>query len=300
RLAALLSTSTGLALTLIRDLSWGQWHAKEAPLLPQLERRKLLLWDREREVVAKFVGFGATGHLKARLARDLAGMKMAPTYRGFAHGFLLLNWEGASILDPRDPAARQVVLDAAPGYYAHLRRTYPAEIAVEFDDLAQTVEEISEAWLGDGHGDLVRRQAGMAAGADACALLGDQRPEPAEWAVRGASVVKVDAADHFLDHSWARNQDIAFDLAGFIEQWALTTVERARLLDSYVSRSADPGVHARLPFFHAVFAAHRLATLDTAYHAGVVGHAGAVDTERQRMGQALMAALTQRTAAACD
>jgi len=292
-LAGLLSDSTGLPFTVIRDLSWGDWSITTPPVLPGQERRKLLLWDGERQVLAKFVGFGEIGLLKARLAQRLGDEALSPTYRGFAHGFLLLNWEGNAAV------ARQAVLDAAPRYYAYLRCHCPAEVGIDFGDLARIVADTSTAWLGDSRAGLVRRLAGAVAGADPRALIGDQRPEPGEWIARGAAIVKCDAADHFLDHSWARRQDIAFDLAGFLDLWAITDRERQVLLASYVSQSADPGVYARLPFFRAVFAAHRLAMLDTAYHAGESGTIGAVEAERSRMGQILAAALTEQPDAPC-
>ena len=293
KLTGLLSGSTGLPLTVIRDLSWGGWSAATLPILPQQERRKLLLWDGDRQVLAKFVGFGEHGHLKARLAQRLGAEGLSPAYRGFAHGFLLLNWEGDS------GATRQAVFDAAPRYYAYLRRHCPAMVGIDFGDLERIVEDTSTAWLGRSHAGRVRRLARAAAGADPRALLGDQRPEPGEWVGRGSAIVKCDAADHFLDHSWARHQDIAFDFAGFLDLWAITDRERRALLASYVSHGADPGLYARLPFYRAVFAAHRLARLDTAYHADGSGQESAVEAERSRMGQILAAALTEQPGATC-
>lgn len=298
-LVRLLSHSTGLSLTMNRDISWGSWSTAASPMLPQQERRKLLLWDGERQLLAKFVGFGEPGQAKARLAQRLAGERFSPAYRGFAHGFLLQNWEGDSGAVRDDRAVRQAVLGTAPRYYAYLRRHCPANVEVGFGDLARIVEDAGMAWLGSSHASLVRQLAVAAAGADPRALLGDQRPEPIEWVWRGSDIVKCDAADHFLDHTWARYQDIAFDLAGFLESWAVTDRERISLLDSYVSLSGDPGVHARLPFFRAVFAAHRLAMLDTAYHAGGAGSVGVLDIERRRMGRILAAALTEESCASC-
>ncbi|MGH2411138.1 MAG: hypothetical protein ACRDGS_12315 [Chloroflexota bacterium] len=299
RLAGLLSSSTGLPLTVLRDLSWGGWRVTTPPLLPHQERRKLLLWDGERRVLAKFVGFGEYGQVKARLAQRLASEGWSPAYRGFAHGFLLSNWEGDVGGARDDQAARQAVLDAAPPYYAYLRRHCPAKVGVDFAELERIVADTGMAWLGRSHAGLVRRMAAAAAGAGPRALLGDQRPEPVEWVGRGSAILKCDAADHFLDHSWARNQDIAFDLAGFMELWAITDQERGPLLNAYVSLSADPGVFTRLPLFRAVFAAHRLAMLDTAYHAGGSDPEGALDAERRRMGRMLAASLTEPSSAPC-
>ncbi|MGH2344322.1 MAG: hypothetical protein ACRDG4_03790, partial [Chloroflexota bacterium] len=124
------------------------------------------------------------------------------------------------------------------------------------------------------------------------ALDGDQRPEPVEWHRTGDRVLKCDTADHFLDHSWARGQDIAFDLAGFIDEWALDHAERTRFLAAYVAESGDSGATRRLPFFRCVYNAHRLAMLDTAYHAEANKGAGPVSAARQLAGERLTAAVS--------
>jgi hypothetical protein len=163
-----------------------------------------------------------------------------------------------------------------------------------------TVEDIRNAWFGGAafgdFGPMIR-----AAGASAPRPFdGDQRPEPVEWRRWGNRIVKCDTADHFLDHSWARRQDIAFDLAGFIDEWRLDPREREQFITTYTRESGDGGAPYRVPFFRCVYQAHRLAMYDTAYHAGLDDGDHSIARKRQSVGEQLAVALTNPRIAPCD
>jgi hypothetical protein len=193
------------------------------------------------------------------------------------------------------------LLDAAAVYYAALRRDAgTTSDTVDLTEAATEVERISDAWFGAGrHANLDSMIRTASAGVPR-AFDGDQRPEPVEWRRWGNRILKCDTADHFLDHSWARRQDIAFDLAGFMDEWHLDTDERARFLGAYMAASGDHGAPKRLSLFRCVYHAHRLAMYDTAYHAGMGDGEPSLARKRQSVGEHLAVALAASTAASCD
>jgi hypothetical protein len=297
----LLSSACNTRLQLDRDLSWGAWQEKVPSLLPLFERRKLLLRDQKGgQVVAKFVGFGAWGAHKAAGSRRIAERGLAPPFRGYAHGFLVQDWVEGPLPGTVAKSNGPELLDAAATYYAGLRRdTSPSSNAIDLAELVTTVDEIRDAWFGvGGFGDLGPMLQAAAAGTPRT-CEGDQRPEPVEWRRSGHRILKCDTADHYLDHSWARRQDIAFDLAGFMDEWHLDPDQRDQFMAAYTRASGDIGAPNRLPFFRCVYHAHRLAMFDTAYHAGMDDGDGSIAGKRQSVGEWLAIALAAQPAARC-
>lgn len=293
-----LASSVGVSPGVIADLSWGAWSmyvpGGVQPPMPQFERRKLLLGDRGGGVLAKFAGFGADGRRKARHLRALAEEGMVPRYLGHAHGMVLQEWvQGSGPFRPEDDAP----LDAAAAYYAFLRRSFSVAECPDTQALAETVEAIAGKWFGQTlPGDLRPLLAGMRG---VGAIEGDQRPERVEWRAAGGRILKTDAADHYLDHTWARRMDVAFDVAGFSVEFALSPAREGELLSRYAAASGDPCIGTRMPFFRAVYAAHRLATADTAYHSGG-GISAALDQQRRHMAASMAATLRGNRGSGCD
>ena len=292
-----LATSVGVSPGVVADLSWGAWSihlpGEVQPAMPQFERRKLLLGDGQR-VLAKFAGFGAEGRRKARHLRSLAEEGMVPRYLGHAHGMVLQEWvQGSGPLGREDDAP----LAAAAEYYAFLRRSFSVAECPDTQALTETVEAIAGKWFGQIlPGDLRPLLAGMRGVA---AIEGDQRPERVEWRTASGRILKADAADHYLDHTWARRMDVAFDVAGFSVEFALSPARESELLSRYAAASGDPCIGTRMPFFRAVYAAHRLATADTAYHAGG-GISATLDQQRRRMAASLEATLRGDGGSGCE
>ena len=291
-----LATADGVRSPAV-DLSWGAWIGhlpdRTPPPMPQLERRKLLLGDGDRRVLAKFAGFGAPGRRKALHLAALADAGMVPRYLGQAHGMVLQEWIEGSVPPGLSDHAP---LKAAAAYYAFLRRSFAVADVPDTSALAETVEEIAGNWFGATlPGDLRPLLARMR---DVRAIEGDQRPEPVEWRAVAGRILKTDAADHYLDHTWARRMDVAFDLAGFSLEFRLSKEAEGELLRRYAVASDDPCIGTRMPFFRAAYAAHRLATADTAYHAGG-GSSAALDHQRRRMADGLATALRGDRDAEC-
>jgi hypothetical protein len=297
RIPALLSRDLHTSVRLEREFSWGAWSdarassGMQAPL-PHLERRKLLLEIDGREVMAKFVGFGEVGARKAKLYAMLSEAGFVPAFRGYAHGLLLTDWIAGGERLHAIRGKRPIPLSTAAPYYAHIFRHARAPHAeLDLQDLAMTTAAIAASWLGTFNVQTLFERAAMAECAGVQALEGDQRPEPIEWLAANGRILKCDAADHFLDHTWARHLDICFDLAGFALEWRLSPGETHAFLALYEELSGDRLVRHRLPFFSALYAAHRLAAFDLAYHTAQPADRRLIDDRRHAYGMALQQAL---------
>ena len=286
-LPALLGAALAQHLDLEADISWGAWRGYRrgledtAPALPGLERRKLLLRLGDMPVLAKFIGLGPVGARKARIARELAAAGYTPPILGFAHGMLLQRW-----LPDALPCAEPPIVVAA-GYYAHIQRQYRTGRAIPLREALQPIDGIVHAWFGDRFDPALAALAAAAGQIVVQQVDGDGKPERAEWLTDAGAVRKTDAADHFLDHSWARSQDSCFDLAGFSQEFSVTPLEEDLLLQHYMLQSGDDAACIRLPFYHLLYAAHRLAALDTAYHAAGAAAAREIAALRGRYAGAL-------------
>jgi hypothetical protein len=294
RIPALLSRDLHTSVRLEREFSWGAWsdtRASSVPL-PHLERRKLLLEIDGRAVMAKFVGFGEVGARKAQLYAMLSEAGFVPAYRGYAHGLLLTDWIASDEHLRASRGEGHIPLATAAPYYAHIFRHAKAPNAgLDLQDLAMTTAAIAASWQGTFNVQTLYERAAMAESAGVRALEGDQRPEPIEWLAANGRILKCDAADHFLDHTWARHLDICFDLAGFALEWRLDPGEMQAFLALYEELSGDRLVRNRLPFFSALYAAHRLAAFDLAYHTAQPADRRLIDDRRHTYGMALQQAL---------
>lgn len=286
-LPALLGDALAQRLDLEADISWGAWRAyrrglEDTPLpMPDLERRKLLLRVGDTRVIAKFIGFGPAGARKAQIARDLAMAGYTPHVLGFAHGMLLQRWLPDALPCDEPPIA------AAAGFYAHLRQHCRTGGAITLQEAIQPATEIVRAWFGDRFDRTLAALATAAGRILVQQIDGDGKPERTEWLMDVDAVRKADAGDHFLDHSWARSQDSCFDLAGFSQEFTLAPAQEGALLQHYIQQSGDAEAAMRLPFYHLLYAAHRLAGLDTAYHAAGATPPPHVDALRRRYAQTL-------------
>lgn len=292
----LLARHLGTSVTLLGDLSWGQWSSRSGQaqpvLLPQMERRKLLVEIEGHQVLAKFIGFGEVGARKARIAAKLSEHGLVPRFRDYAHGLLLSDWVAGRTPRQTSPRERQALISMAAPYYAHIFRYARSPEHLSTRAQAATVRAIGAAWLATSVFPVLEAYAARADAGGVQAVDGDQRPEAHEWLLAGDTILKCDAADHFLDHTWARSMDICFDLAGFAHEWRLSAAEVGFLLDLYGQISGDSTVQHRLPFFAAVYTAHRLSTFDQAFHAARPPERQAIEGRRQMYGAALQQILT--------
>ncbi len=247
-----------------RDLSGGAWRQTlgygPAAVHPHHERRKLLCAEpraRGDLRLFRFAGLGHYGRGKLSRAHLLAEAGFTPPLVGWNHGFIV-----ESFLRGRPLRA----LSAQPGFLAQVSR-YLACIYKEFavgeaidleQNLAMMRENVAEL-LGDAWAARVDPPAERHRNllCDQIAVAVDGRMLPHEWIRTRGGWFKTDALDHHDDHFFTGRQDIAWDLAGCAVELGLSDGALATLLQSYVRRSGDRGVAARLPFYNVAYLACR-------------------------------------------
>jgi hypothetical protein len=120
-------------------------------------------------------------------------------------------------------------------------------------------------------------------------VLADGRMQPCEWLLTGkGEMLKVDSGGHGDDHFFPGMTDIAWDLAGAIVEWKMTTAGAGAFLDSYRRASGDDA-WSRIADFVTAYAVFRWAYCKMAANAlqgsgeeplleqGAAGYAGSLD-----------------------
>jgi hypothetical protein len=88
-------------------------------------------------------------------------------------------------------------------------------------------------------------------------ILVDGRMQPHEWLVTPNGLLKVDGASHGDDHFFPGPTDIAWDLAGAIVEWHMSSQAKDYFTQRYRFFSGDDP-HERLPSFIQAYTAFRL------------------------------------------
>src|SRR5581483_10714874 len=86
----------------------------------------------------------------------------------------------------------------------------------------------------------------------------DGRMMPWEWIAAPAGLFKTDAIDHHADDFLPGPRDIAWDLAGAIEECGLDAAAAAYAVTRYRDRTADASIELRLPFYRTAYLAYRI------------------------------------------
>ena len=221
---------------------------RDAAEYPQGRRRKYIRHDGPIRFVARFAGVGPYGLAKLDLAQQLAAESFVPTPRCLHDGFLLSDWIDA----PSDPPVTAGFLDHAARYLA-FRAALPAPSAPghSFDDLLELVEvNYTEAGLAPPS--LAGARALIEGQPPSCV---DGRLGGGKWLYNGHGYVKLDALDHYDDHFYPGPQDIAYDLAGLIEEFDLDTRAAAHLLHAFAQHYPGDHLGERVAFFQPVYRA---------------------------------------------
>jgi hypothetical protein len=275
------------------DLSAGNWralfyrHERDYPAVqPQHERRKYL-WsgpspppgrrtptaafheaadvDHAAPVLFKFAGLGRYGRSKLARAQQLADARFAPPALGLANGIMRMRFIPGRPLSVSD--VNQELLDRIAHYLAHLRETFPAARAVPYEELVQMIRINAAEAFGDRWADTISRlsQRQAAAVCDSSTVAIDGRMLPHEWISTTGGYFKVDGTDHHNDHFFPSCQDIAWDVAGTLVEFALTPEAQDYFLGKYQSLAQDRTLMERLPFYRLAYISYRLGY---ATHAG--------------------------------
>jgi hypothetical protein len=275
----------------LRDLSGGRWRTvmyaneREHPAVqPQHEQRKLqLIRDERPSLLLKFVGIGSLGRPRLEVAESLTNAGFFPGPVGLHDGFLVLPWVEGRVQSRQDLSPELVrELGRYLGWRSSLRT---ATAGTSPDSMLAMIEENVREGLG---------ASGSAAAAaahlerwrrvleDAQPVITDGHMMPHEWLRTGGGDrwAKADGVSHHDDHFLPGCQDIAWDVAGAIEEWGLAHAQRALLLSTYSTASGDSTIEQRLPIWRAAYLAYRLGYTSLAVEA--LG----VDADGRRMGAA--------------
>ena len=216
-----------------------------------MERAKFISRDGQR--LYKFEGFGHYGDRAQRIAQFLAEHKFAPRLlkhspNGFAC-YEFVNARHATAVQLSESSLRRFAA------YCDLRqRSCSAPPAANVDP-EMTVAGMCAANLREAFG----REA------DFCSLLplerpvlSDSRMMPHEWLITDSgSLLKVDGASHGDDHFFPGPCDIAWDLAGLIVEWGLSSQAADFMCNEYRRLSGDSPA-ARLPGYILAYSLFRM------------------------------------------
>ena len=234
---------TGRTIAPLSDLSGGRWRNvgpyADASADPVREARKYLLTTASGTYLLKFVGLHAEVESKFAHAQRLYDAGSSPEPLALRHGFLATRWMHAE----RVASTTEIWSVIAP-YLKFRAKAFPA-LAVG----ASLAELLSAARYN------VRQAMGGAAEilfdawpADRVAALQlcvrpvqvDGRMHRWEWiASRSSGVLKTDAVDHAQAHDLVGCQDIAWDVAGAVVEFAASKVRCDLLVRSVLGESDD-------------------------------------------------------------
>ena len=248
------------------DLSAGAWREQRfasekqwPPVVQTWERRKFLASRNSHLMLVKFAGLGSLVTTKLEIARALHAEDLVPEPVGVAQGFFVERWHGdAAPIGDEKPVAeigryigtRARLLPASSGGGADaaaLLRMARRNIGVELGEEAAAAALAS--WEARG-GDLNRL---------ILRVKTDNRMQPHEWIRTPAGhLLKTDAVDHHQSHDLIGCQDMAWDVAGAIVEFAVDEAQAERLTivaGDYAGRRVDRDL---LTFYLVAYPAFRL------------------------------------------
>jgi hypothetical protein len=267
-----------------RDLGAGAWrelvYATEQDWpasFTNLERRKYKC--ETSGALIKFVGFAPYGEAPLQRGECLAGAGFCPAVRAHDPGYVAHTWLEGRVLDPSRERAR--ALRRLLEYLVFRSQAFRAqEASVEQLD-AMLQLNLSEA-LGMQLPASVRLQVERP-------VYADGRLLPHEWIVTSdGQIMKVDATDHGDDHLLPGPCDSAWDLAGAVVEWQLTSAERSQLFAAYKERTGDD-VRARVTAYVLAYTAFRVGHC----HMAALSSGPAEQVRLRRAGQGYVELLRQ-------
>lgn len=225
-----------------RDLSGGAWRRLLGvwpAVLPQHERRKHLTPDGR---LFRFAGLGRHGRETRERAVSLAEARFAPPTIDLNGGFLEQRFVRARPM--RRGEADGAFLAHAARYLAWRGRSFALDRAAD----PAPLQALQEANLG----------SAPPPPPAARAVLLDNRLAPHEWLRTPDGWLKADAADHADDHFFPGPHDLAWDVAGFIVEFALPRAAAADFAAAVAAGARDPTLPERLPFYRRAYLAAQI------------------------------------------
>jgi hypothetical protein len=238
------------------DISAGAWRHRvtlngPTPAVhPQHERRKFLMSRGPERAFLKFTGYGTYGKRYAAYAEDAAQHGWSPSLVAVRDGWAEYAWRSDSF---GIPAVSDDVIDQLAEYVAFVAGTREVGDS-DVDAIREMAIINTRAACGDAAAQAVERLCVV----EPCrAVHIDGRFRPHEWYVSGGRLQKTDGVEHGNDHFFPGPTDIAWDIAGAIEEWHLNDAQARQFQRRYAQCASDRTVEARLPFFHAAYLACR-------------------------------------------
>lgn len=221
--------------------------------------------------VLTFVGLGQAGELKLEMAHALHSAALTREPVGLVHGFLIERGSKATGLAPGEKpigdiahyiVARANLFPAEPGSGASIERL-----------LEMCRRNISLA-IGDQGGGSHDQIVGKIPKDRVRRVRTDNRMDRKNW-LRAADgrLIKVDAVNHHQAHDLIGCQHLAWDVAGAIAEFALTSAEAEALIRAVEQRgpAIDPEL---LAFYRIAYLAFRLGQATLAQELDAQRYAG--------------------------
>jgi hypothetical protein len=252
-----------LAPEVDEEWSAGQWRARRGwpranwpAVQPQHERHKGTAPGDPARLV-KFIGLGPYGQAVATRASQAAAAGFGVPVFDFRGGYLHMTClRGAPSPTRRaTPALATALMKYVPWRAATMQTGERADPA----PLLEMLETNTRLHHGE------RLDAGLAV-ARACAATSASHPAvvvdghmaPWEWLATAHGLIKVDSAEHGDDHFLPGPQDIGWDVAAALCEFAWTRSERQSLVDHLSTALHDATLHERLRWLVPCYLAARL------------------------------------------
>jgi hypothetical protein len=248
----------------IQDLSAGRWrsHLLVGRTWPAVQRQheRLKFLDRQEDGsprLWRFAGLGSYGAPRLARARALAEAGFIPAQHGLRDGFLEYSFVAGRPLRRKDLDLR--LAQRVIAYLAFRARSFQTGRPARIAELSNMIRINLREGLGlPVHGAVERMLAEAAPLSDAPTVAVDSRMMPHEWIAARSGVLKADAIDHADDHFFPRDQDIAWDIAGFAAEFGLSESRETELAAALASAVGDDSLPHRVPFYAVAYRAFHL------------------------------------------
>jgi hypothetical protein len=239
----------------IEDLSGGSWRHHRAvrrrpAVHPRHERRKYRLHRDRGDAMLKFVGYGSYGACHVRRAAESAEAGWSLPPRAAQGGWMETAWWW----QPLDDGDRRPPVTQLAEYVAFVRQRWASDAVANPGAL---LEMMTVNLCEMGFDREVLHCERLLPRAAAPAVHVDAHMRPHEWLTAAGRYIKSDGVEHHDDHFFPGPTDIAWDLAGAIEEWDLDATAADALIDRYIGHTGDRDVWARLPFYRVAYLAFR-------------------------------------------
>ena len=275
-----------IGLSDAKDLSAGRWRKRLLAeyawpaVQPQHERRKFLRAGEDGTPrLWKFTGLGSYGEPRRARAEALCDAGFSPAAEDLRDGFLVQRFVAGQPLSRRD--LDRPLAERAVAYSAFRARAFSTGRRARVDELTEMIcvnisEGLAERCRVAGERLIARDGANL----EAATAAVDGRLMPHEWLRSAEGLFKTDAVDHADDHFFPRDQDIAWDVAGFCAEFRLNRQEEAEIAQAVAHATGDRRLPLRMRFYAVAYRAYQLGYAQQA--AMALGHAPDAERFRRR------------------